>query len=47
VKNLEAFAKANKQTQGKFTIADEKVSLVMIKHAVILRESMTDIKNMC
>lgn len=27
VKKLEAFANANKQTQGKFTIGDEKVGL--------------------
>lgn len=25
VKNLESFANSNKQTQGKFTIGDEKV----------------------
>jgi hydroxyacylglutathione hydrolase len=27
IKKLEAFANANKQTQGKFTIGDEKVGL--------------------
>jgi hydroxyacylglutathione hydrolase len=31
VKNLEAFASANKQTQGKFTIGDEK------QHNVFMR----------
>jgi hypothetical protein len=29
VKKLEAFANANKQTQGKFTIGDEKVGFRM------------------
>ena len=29
VKNLQNFAENNQQTQGKFTIGDEKVSLVL------------------
>ncbi len=29
VKNLQRFAENNQQTQGKFTIGDEKVSLVL------------------
>jgi hydroxyacylglutathione hydrolase len=36
VKALEAFTKANKQTQGKFTIGDEK------KHNVFMRLDVSD-----
>lgn len=28
VKKLQAFAESNKETQGKFTIADEKVNII-------------------
>jgi hydroxyacylglutathione hydrolase len=36
VKNLEAFASANKQTQGKFTIGDEKEHNVFMRLEVSL-----------
>ncbi|KAI4717197.1 hypothetical protein E4T48_06612 [Aureobasidium sp. EXF-10727] len=39
IKKLEAFANANKQTQGKFTIGDEKVGLQISRclHNVFMR----------
>lgn len=36
IKNLESFANANKQTQGKFTIGDEK------KHNVFMRLEVSE-----
>ena len=32
VKKLDAFASSNKETQGKFTIGDEKVSCETLRH---------------
>jgi hydroxyacylglutathione hydrolase len=34
INNLEAYSQANKETQGKFTIKDEKASLVMLTQSV-------------